>query len=278
MHFATKSARAGLGLGLAAILALTAWARGVAGAGDDRAIPSSKSDSPLVWDAMEKKIPVKPGDAAADFEFTVTNRSAQAVTIEQIRPSCGCTVAEMPSNPWVIAPGAKASFSGYVNFQGKEGTFSKTLFVSSSAGTQMLTVTIEIPMVDDATRKKNQAIAQANRQAVFHGDCASCHLEPALGRSGAELFTAACGVCHFAARRASMVPDLLTARQHRDADFWRKWIAEGKEGTLMPAWSKDKGGPLSHDQIESLVQFAMQTLPVEPPPPAPADITPPAGP
>ncbi|HVU33457.1 MAG TPA: DUF1573 domain-containing protein [Opitutaceae bacterium] len=227
--------------------------------------------NPLVWDAAEKTIPVKPSDGAADFDFTVTNTSKQPVTIEQIRPTCGCTVAEMPATPWVIAPGAKGTFSGYVNFRGKEGTFSKSLFVNSSAGTQVLTVTIKIPQLDDAQRKRNQEIAQANREAVFHGDCASCHLQPAIGRTGAELFTAACGVCHFAANRASMVPDLLTARQRRDAEFWRKWISDGKEGTLMPAWSKAKGGPLTRGQIESLVQFAMQTLPTEPPPPTPPE-------
>ena len=123
---------------------------------------------------------------------------------------------------------------------------------------------MKIPTLTPAERKRNQEIAQRNRQAVFSGDCARCHLEPARGRSGAELFTSVCGVCHFAANRSSIVPDLLTAREHRDAAFWRTWITEGKPGTLMPAWSKKYGGPLTDAQIESLVTFALQTLPTEP--------------
>ena len=234
------------------------------------ASPGAPQTNPIVWDATDKTLNPKMGDDSVAFQFTATNTSSRSVTIEQIRPTCGCTVAEMPSQPWVLGPGVSGTFIGTVDIRGKEGTLSKSLFVNSSAGTQMLNLTIKIPALDDEARKRNQRVALANRQAVFQGDCAACHLKPAIGRSGAELFTSACGVCHFAANRASMVPDLLTAKQHRDADFWRKWISEGKEGTLMPAWSKDHGGPLTKEQIESLVQFAMSTLPTEPPPAAAA--------
>lgn len=230
----------------------------------------AEAANPIVWDATNKTLNPKMGDDSVAFQFTATNTSSKPVTIEQIRPTCGCTVAEMPSQPWVLAPGTSGTFIGTVDIRGKEGTVEKSLFVNSSTGTQMLNLTIKIPALDDMARKRNQRVALANRQAVFKGDCAACHLKPTIGRSGAELFTAACGVCHLSANRASMVPDLLTAREHRDAEFWRKWISEGKEGTLMPAWSKEHGGPLTKEQIESLVQFAMSTLPTEPPPPAAA--------
>jgi mono/diheme cytochrome c family protein len=220
---------------------------------------------PLVWDSLAKTIEAEPGEGVADFSFTVTNASSQPVTIDQLRPTCGCTVAEMPSSPWVIAPGATESFAGTIDFRGKEGTVTKSIFVNSSAGTQRLELTVKIPTLTPEQRTENQRIAQKNRQAIFSGDCAKCHLEPAKGRSGAELFTAACGVCHFSPSRSTVVPDLLTARLPRDAAFWRKWITEGKEGTLMPAWSQTKGGPLSDEQIESLVKWALETLPTQPP-------------
>lgn len=266
--------RAGLPASLVATLV---WAGAVAPVpgvamtevGGDVAAPAAAS--PLVWDAMQKTLHPKPGVGMGEFDFTVTNTGRKPVTIEEIRPTCGCTVAEMPHDPWVLAPGASGSFVGTIDFRGKEGTVTKALFVTSTVGMQTLQVVVQIPTLDDAQRKRNQAIAQANRQAVFHGDCAKCHLTPAIGRSGAELFMAACGVCHLSERRASMVPDLLTARQHRDAKFWRQWISEGKKGTLMPAWSKQHGGPLTRAQIESLVTFAMQNLPTEPPPPDPVE-------
>jgi mono/diheme cytochrome c family protein len=74
-----------------------------------------------------------------------------------------------------------------------------------------------------------------------------------------------CGVCHLAGHRASMVPDLLVAREPRDAAWWTKWITEGKEGSLMPAFALQQGGPLSRSQIVSLVDFALANLPTEPP-------------
>jgi hypothetical protein len=233
------------------------------------ATPTNRSDGtksahPLVWDAMEKTLTPKLGEEILPFQFSVTNSSEKSVTIEQIRPTCGCTVAEMPSSPWVLEPGANGTFVGTIDVRGKEGTISKALFVNSTAGTQMLGITVKIPTLDDEARKRNQLLAQADRQAIFRGDCAICHVKPTVGRTGGELFTAACGVCHLSEHRASMVPDLLVAKEHRDAAYWRKWITEGKEGTLMPAWAQDHGGPLTREQIESLIQFAMAALPVDP--------------
>ena len=38
------------------------------------------------------------------------------VEILELRPSCGCTVAEMPKTPWVLAPGEKSSFRAIADF------------------------------------------------------------------------------------------------------------------------------------------------------------------
>lgn len=220
---------------------------------------------PLVWDATEKTLDAKPGDGVAQFSFTVTNHADHAVTIAAVRPSCHCTVVGMPSTPWKLAPGASGSMDVVVDLRGKEGSVTKTLEVDSTEGLQTLFVTVNIPVPDELRREENQRLAQANRQAVFRGDCATCHVAPIGTKTGAELFQAACTICHVAPRRASMVPDLLVARDHRDAAFWRKWIGEGKEQTLMPAFAQDHGGPLTPAQIESLVDFAVRNLPTEPP-------------
>jgi mono/diheme cytochrome c family protein len=216
---------------------------------------------PLVWDSMEKTLEVKPGDGAADFEFHVTNKSDQTVQITEIRPTCGCTVAAMPSSPWILESGAKGSFRGTIDLRGKHGRISKSLWVTTSFGTQILGIVVNLP---EASRDDNIALAKADRQAVFKGDCASCHAAPAHGKKGAELFAAVCGVCHLAAHRNEMVPDLGIAREPRDAGFWRKWILDGKEGTLMPAFAQKHGGPLTDDQVTSLVEYALQSLPRQP--------------
>ncbi len=225
--------------------------------------PAASTIHPLVWDAMEKVLEPKPGERLAAFQFTAVNVSDKPVTIETIRPTCDCTVAEMPASPWVLAPGASGTFSGVFDTTHYEGKVSKAVFVASAPGTQRLMVTVQVPGPDPEKRRRDQKVAQADRQAVFRGECASCHRTPALGRSGGELFTQACGVCHLAKQRAPEVPNLLVARQHRDAEFWRRWISEGKAGTMMPAWSEPGGGPLTPEQIESLVRFALEKLPTE---------------
>jgi mono/diheme cytochrome c family protein len=219
---------------------------------------------PLVWDAMEKSLDVKPEDGTAVFQFTATNSSDLPVEIVAVSPSCGCTVAETPPRPWIIKPGEKSSFKATVDFRGKHGKFSKSIFVHTPLGSQALHVTVDIPETAESARERNRQLAFVDRQAVFRGDCASCHVTRAAGKTGAALFEAACGICHLAAPRAAMVPDLAIAREPRDAAYWRRWIEEGKEDTLMPAFAKRHQGPLSEEQISSLVEYLLATLPTKP--------------
>lgn len=228
--------------------------------------PAAGRAHPLVWDAMEKTLPVQPGEGLVGFEFQVTNKSERPVSITEIRPSCGCTVAEMPATPWVIVPGAKGAFRGTIDIRGKHGTVSKSLYVVSSAGEQELGIVVNVPESPETERREvNQALAFRDRQAVFKGDCARCHVAPAQGKMGAELFTAACGICHLAEHRASMVPDLAVAKEPRDAAYWRKWIGEGKDGSLMPGFAQRHGGPLNDEQIASLVDYVVGRFPAASP-------------
>jgi mono/diheme cytochrome c family protein len=234
----------------------------ILGAAIDSGVP--KPTHPLVWDAMEKTLAVQPENGEAKFTFRVTNKSGEPVEILQIEPSCGCTVAEMPSTPWILAPGAEGAFTAMVDYRGKHGTFSKTINVHSNGGTQRLTVVVDIQETEESRRARNQQLASVDRQGVFRGDCASCHVVPTVGKMGGELFVTACGICHAASPRASMVPDLAIARERRDAAYWERWISEGKERTLMPGFAAKRGGPLTDEQIASLVEYALANLPLEP--------------
>ncbi len=225
--------------------------------------PDANRPHPITWDAMEKTVVAKTGDSAAAFVFTAINTSDRPVTISAVRPSCGCTVVELPTIPWVLAPGASGSLPATVDFTGKDGTLTKSLFIETSAGPQTLTLRVKLPPMDENVRQKNQEAARADRQAVFRGGCVQCHVIPALGKTGEDLFRAACLNCHTPTGRASMVPDLFTARTHRDAAWWRTWISDGRDGTLMPAFAKPRG-ILTKAEIDSLVAFALKQLPTEP--------------
>ena len=219
------------------------------------------ADSPLTWDEMNKEYTAQPGELTADFSFAVTNTSKADVVINWVRPSCGCTVAKLPPTPWKLAPGEGGTIDLGVDLRGKYGTLSKYVSVDTSHGQIMLTIRVNIPAQQTArnnvldTRTRNMQIAMADRQAVFKGSCAACHVNPAIGRKGEQLYSAACAICHDAPHRATMVPDLKALKFTPTKEYWAHWIKNGKPGSLMPAFAKAQGGPLSDEQIESLAEY-----------------------
>jgi mono/diheme cytochrome c family protein len=263
----------------------------------------------LKWDAESKDYNAQPGEESAPFTFTATNTSNAEISISRLSTSCGCTVAQLPSTPYKLGPGSNVSINVSLDLRGKSGTVAKTVSVDSSVGFKSLLVRANIPAPQPAAnasfpvtakdnrmgdRAKNIQTALADRQAVFKGDCAKCHVDPGIGKMGKELYHASCAICHdpesgHGGHRAAMVPDLKVAKAHRDLNYWQKWVMEGKAGTLMPAFAQAHGGPLTQEQIDSLVtylyeafprapqaQAAVTTPPVSVPPAPPAPVAAPA--
>ena len=222
----------------------------------------------LAWDALTKEYTLKQGEIEAHFTFHFTNISTENLIITSAAGSCGCTVPKLPPVPWTNAPGAVGEIPVTMNTAGKSGIVFKTVTVNTDKGPSMLTVKATIPAPEAAVagpmdRNKNQELAKADRQAVFKGDCARCHVEPAKGKLGKELYDKSCGICHEAEHRATMVANLHALNHDTNADYWRTWISQGKPGSLMPAISTSQGGPLSDDQINSLVQYLVAAIPAQ---------------
>lgn len=217
----------------------------------------------LVWDARSKTHTVKPGETNIPFTFNLTNATAADVVITGVRPSCGCTTTRLPALPWRLGPGVGGQIQADVDIRGKRGVVSKVIFVDSPAGTNVLSVIVTIP--EDRTR--NLELALADRQAVFRGDCATCHVQPTVGKTGVALYQAACGICHDSEHRATMVPGLPVLAKPTGREYWEQWVRHGKPGSLMPAFAKTEGGPLDETQIKSLVdhltgQFTAKAAPL----------------
>ena len=222
----------------------------------------------LIWDNLSKTTNVPVGLAAAHLTFSFTNVSTGDVTITNVRPSCGCTTAQLPKLPWAIAAGTNGQIGVTVNLAGKSGTLVKTVRVSSDKAMDTLMVTITLvplPGTPDPERMENLNMATADRQAVFKGNCASCHLTPGEGKSGKALFDAVCAICHESEHRATMVPDLQHLNVPTDPDFWHTWITYGKPGSLMPAFSVTQGGPLTEAQVTSLTNYLATSIPSKSP-------------
>lgn len=237
----------------------------------------------LKFDAESKDFNARPGDASASFTFSVTNVSRSDVSINSLRTSCGCTVAQLPplpNKPFVLAAGSNVAINVTMDLRGKMGAVTKSISVETSAGFKSLLVRANIPQPGltptagaaqipavaggMGERAKNIQAALADRQAVFKGDCAKCHVEKGVGKMGKELYVADCAVCHDSEHRAAMVTDLKVPRSARDLSFWQKWIMEGKPGTMMPAFAAIHGGPLTQEQIDSLTVYLYENYPKNP--------------
>ena len=104
-------------------------------------------------------------------------------------------------------------------------------------------------------------MAKANRQAVFHSDCAVCHVKPGEGKYGKPLYSAIRANWHESNNSVSIVPNLDHIKTPTHVNFWQTWIAHGKAGSLMPAFSTADGGSLSEMQISSLAGYLNATFP-----------------
>jgi mono/diheme cytochrome c family protein len=227
-----------------------------------------QQETVLAWEDLVKEVNLKPGETKAYFTFAFTNTTPNEVVVTAVRSSCGCTTAKVPTLPWKLPGGTNAAFDVVVDVRGKSGIVTKTVTIETSAGYRYLTTRVAIPAgatgsMATAERARNLQLALADRQSVLAGECATCHVTPGVGKQGAELYEAVCGVCHEAEHRASMVPNLRALGKPFKAEDWRKTIREGKKDSLMPAFATSEGGPLTDAQIESLVTYlagAFKTL------------------
>lgn len=248
--------------------------------------PPQQPGPQLTWDSESKEATVKEGEYTVAFTFYGTNTTDTPIVIKNVRTSCGCTAANLPTLPYTVAPGTNVPIGVTMDLRGKRGAITKIVAIETATGVKNLLVKGTIPEPADGVgnmgnRSRNLQIAAADRQAVFRGDCASCHVIPTAGKTGKQLYAAACGICHEAEHRASMVPDLKIAKEGRNEAFWEHWVKHGKPNTLMPAFSQAEGGPLSDDQIKSLVEYLAKnfsshpvvTAPLNAPAPAPAPAT-----
>lgn len=230
----------------------------------------------IKWDAETKEHSAKAGEMEAKFSFWLTNVSPSEVFVNNVRTSCGCTVAKLPSQPWRIPSGSNGPIEVSLNLAGKSGLIAKGVTVETSAGIKQLTVKCNIPVnasgalpvqqsgtMGDADRLKNMQLAMADRQVVFKNqDCAKCHAEPAKNKTdGRILYAGVCATCHNSHHRAAQVPDLRMLKHPTNADYWRQWIAHGRPGSMMPGFAESEGGPLNEQQISALVDFMVKAFP-----------------
>ena len=99
---------------------------------------------------------------------------------------------------------------------------------------------VEIPPVPDVEGDPNQGYT------IFQQNCAACHGKEGEGRIGATLKTVFAGI--------------------EPGAYLIETISHGREGTLMPAWSQEYGGPLTEKEINDVAAYILSIQQPAPPP------------
>lgn len=235
-----------IGLGLAAsLVVLLPWATAMAG------------DGPRIrFDSTTHDFGALRSDQKSAVDWIFHNDGDAPLTILRTRSSCGCTVSVADETP--VPPGASGKIRVEFDPAGLQGDIKRTLAVSSNdprQGVVKLTVRASVTPVDlPALAEGHPAVGG---QSLLMGDCGSCHAAPAAGKRGEQLYLAVCAMCHGDTATGGRAPSLrspsyLDARSDRElADA----IAYGTANPSMPGYSSMMGGPLSEDQVESLVRL-----------------------
>jgi hypothetical protein len=99
----------------------------------------------LAWDAVSKEYHAHSGEKIAPFSFSLTNVTPRQVVIYDTQTSCDCTVAKLPSQPWIIPSGGSGKIDATIDLAGKTGTVTNFVIVFTSQGNRRLNVKAILP-------------------------------------------------------------------------------------------------------------------------------------
>ncbi|MBL7717325.1 MAG: DUF1573 domain-containing protein [Flavipsychrobacter sp.] len=97
---------------------------------------------------------------AADYEFQFKNTGKEPLIIESVHASCGCTTPSYSKE--AIAPGKSGSIKASYNTIGRPGAFTKTITVTSNAGTKVLTIKGNVEKAPASSVPENNSMIKTN--------------------------------------------------------------------------------------------------------------------
>jgi hypothetical protein len=99
----------------------------------------------LAFDADLKQPDTTAATTNLTVTFWVTNVCSTNVLILGVSSSCGCTVARLPGQPWLLQPLQYGPIRVTLDLRGRRGTVLKGVQVESSAGLKALVVRAQAP-------------------------------------------------------------------------------------------------------------------------------------
>jgi hypothetical protein len=103
---------------------------------------------------------LEESDKPADAAFVFTNTGKQPLIIENVHPSCGCTVPSWSKSP--VAPGKTGIIKASYGTKGRVGSFNKSITVTSSAGTNVIYIKGTVEKAPESSAPQNASMPKAN--------------------------------------------------------------------------------------------------------------------
>ncbi len=213
----------------------------------------------LVTPALTVDLGLIPMEEHVGANLTISNHGGKLLAIKKVSSSCGCTVAKLKTS--TLKAGASTTISIDMDTRLKLGPIEKTIDIDSNDPIHPRVSIKLLAQVHPTEKQKTHdgMLKVSDRLALFKGTCKTCHVDKGVGKTGQELFIADCGMCHGVDAKGGVSPGLLGLDYSKPATvaYVRGMIANGSPSNpaMAPFSKKLHGGPLSEDQIDSLVNF-----------------------
>src|ERR1700689_2759685 len=94
---------------------------------NDTALKDSANYTTIQWlDSTNKDFGTIASGQKLEMSFRFKNSGDKPLVITRVQPSCGCTVAEQPTEP--VAPGNEGTIKAVFDSEHNEGVNQKTIF------------------------------------------------------------------------------------------------------------------------------------------------------
>ncbi len=131
------------------------------------------------------------------------------------------------------------------------GNVSKTVRVYSNDPSRPV-ATLSVRMyVKDAVHMKRY-----RPNEIFSAPCSGCHADRGRGKRGRALFISDCLMCH--GEHMSAAP--VQAMKGKKRAYLFNAVRNGVRGAAMPGWATGNGGPLSDEEVSSLVDYLSEPV------------------
>ncbi len=182
----------------------------------------------------------------------IRNDGGSPLMIREVIPSCGCTIAHLVDS--MVAPGLSTSLDLTFDATNKglgKVTKNVTIVSNSAENSEKKVILIGqiIPM-----KQTHREVMSIN--GVFQGKCAVCHVDRGASKQGQLLYFADCAICHDSPTPPEGAKKLIPRSPAlASKEKMEEVIRFGLRNSNMPGFDSTKGGPLSKEQIRSLLDF-----------------------